>query len=202
VDRDKYSELKLIANFLKVSPSYLVTTPQNLTVGVYTDSTDLTVTPLLGNGTGWSSFYVIRHNDETSLESTSYKLTIPTSTGNVTIPQISGSLTLNGRDSKVHPVDYEFAGNHLVYSSAEIFTWKQFGRESVLVLYGGAGEQHELEIIASGGTKCRILAGHASTKDTKSSVVINWKVSSTRQIVQIGDLQILLLGKIGLRCFI
>lgn len=59
VDREKYSEAKLEANFVEASPAYLNSTPQNLTNGTYTDTTALSVTPLLGNGTD-TNFYVLR----------------------------------------------------------------------------------------------------------------------------------------------
>lgn len=36
-----------------------------------------------------------------SLDSSSYKLNVPTSRGKVSIPTLGGSLSLNGRDSKV-----------------------------------------------------------------------------------------------------
>ena len=59
--REKYSELKLLGNFAKVSPSYLVTTPGGATNATYTDTSDLTVTPLLG--TNSSASFVIRSKD-------------------------------------------------------------------------------------------------------------------------------------------
>jgi hypothetical protein len=41
VSREKYSELKLRANFLQVSPAYLTSHPDNGSFGVYTDTNDL-----------------------------------------------------------------------------------------------------------------------------------------------------------------
>ena len=57
VNREKYSELKLQANFLQASPAYLTTSPSNGSYGVYTDTHDLLVTPLSGPLT---SFYIVR----------------------------------------------------------------------------------------------------------------------------------------------
>lgn len=42
-----------------------------------------------------------RHNAYNSFESSPYKLNVPTSKGNISIPTLGGSLSLNGRDSKV-----------------------------------------------------------------------------------------------------
>lgn len=123
VTREKYSEAKLLVNFLMASPAYLTATPGNGTNGSYVDTSAIEVTPLLGNGT---NFYVVRQAAYNSLASTSYTLTVPVSGANVTIPQLtnySTSLTINGRDSKIHVTDYDLGGINLLYSSAEIFTW-------------------------------------------------------------------------------
>lgn len=121
--REKYSEVKLQANFLMVSPAYLAATPGIASNGSYVDTPAIEVTALIGNVT---KFFVVRHAAYNSLASTSYRLTLPTSNGNITIPQLnnfSTSLTLNGRDSKISVTDYDLGGINLIYSSAEIFTW-------------------------------------------------------------------------------
>ena len=58
VIREKYSEVKLQANFLRVSPAYLTAVPLQSINGSYVDTDDLAVTRLSGNVTG---FYVVRH---------------------------------------------------------------------------------------------------------------------------------------------
>lgn len=100
--REKYSELKLQANFLMASPSFLVATPQNQTNGTYTSSDQLNMSPVLTNTTG---YWVVRHAFYDSKNTTRYQLKLPTSAGNITIPQICGSLQLVGRDSKVRTHD-------------------------------------------------------------------------------------------------
>ncbi|KAF7173165.1 hypothetical protein CNMCM5623_005384 [Aspergillus felis] len=192
--REKYSELKLIGNFVKASPSYLLATPGSLTTSGYADTADLTVTPLLGNGTG--SYFVVRHTDYTSQASTPYKLSLPTSAGKLTVPQLGGTLTLNGRDSKIHVVDYNVGGTTILYSTAEVFTWKKFGNSKVLVLYGGPGEHHELAV--SLNSDIQVVEGSNSgvtSKKVGGAVVVAWDVSSSRRIVQIGDLKIFLLDR-------
>ena len=62
--------------------------------GTIVNTDSLAVTPLKSGSTG---FYVVGPNDYTSQESTNYRLTVPTSQGNVDIPQLSSILTLNGR---------------------------------------------------------------------------------------------------------
>lgn len=196
VTREKYSELKLLGNFAKVSRSYLVATPGNSTTSTYSNTAALTVTPLLGSNSSAASFFVVRHTDYSSQDSVDYKLKVPTSAGHLTIPQLGGSLTLNGRDSKIHVVDYDVAGTNILYSTAEVFTWKKFGDEKVLVLYGGPGEHHELAVSTKEDTS--VVEGSSSgisSKQMGKAVVVGWDVSSTRRIVKVGDLKIFLLGK-------
>lgn len=193
--REKYSELKLLGNFAKVSPSYLETTPGNASTSTYTDTADLTVTPLLGSNSTASSYFVVRHTNYSTHASVNYKLKIPTSAGSLTVPQLGGSLSLSGRDSKIHVADYDVAGTNILYSTAEVFTWKKFGDEKVLVLYGGSDEHHELAV--STKATASVVEGSSSgltTKKKGNAVVIGWDVSSTRRIVKVGDLKIFLLG--------
>ena len=98
IDREKYVEAKLEAQFITSSPAYLTAVPTNETNSSYASTTAITTTPIVGEAT---SFYVVRHSDYRTLASTEYTFTVPTSIGNVTIPQLGGTLTLVGRDSKI-----------------------------------------------------------------------------------------------------
>lgn len=182
VDREKYSEQKLQANFIKVSPAYLTATRGNASTTAWTTTADLTVTPAFEGSTG---FYFLRHSKYNSLASTSYKLKIPTSAfGNITVPQLNDtSLTLNGRDSKVHVSDYSIGGATLVYSTAEIFTWHKYEDKTVLVLYGGPGETHELVLAVTG---YETLEGEVRTIATRGYTLINWKATEQRKVVKVG----------------
>lgn len=172
--------------------------PGSLTTSTYTNNANLAVTPLLGSNSSASSFFVIRHSDYTSQASVEYKLTVPTSAGNLTIPQLGGSLTLSGRDSKIHVTDYDVAGTNILYSTAEVFTWKKVNNDKVLVLYGGPGEHHEFAV--SGESTSSVVEGSTSgitSKKVGNALVVAWDVSSTRRIVQVGNLKVFLLGKSG-----
>ncbi|PVH82092.1 glycoside hydrolase family 35 protein [Cadophora sp. DSE1049] len=191
--REKYSELKLEANFLKVSPAYLTSSVGTGTTGTYTDSSSIFTTPLFGNGSA-TNFYVVRHSDYQTLDAASYKLTVTTSKGALSIPQLGGSLTLSGRDSKWHVTDYDLGGTTLLYSSAEIFTWKKFDGKTVLVVYGGPGEQHELAVVSSSSAKI-VEGADVTTKSVNGSAVLNWNTSSTRRVVQVGGLYVYILDR-------
>ena len=117
-----------------------------------------------------------------------------TSKGTVSVPQLTGSLTLSGRDSKWHVTDYDVGGVVLEYSTAEIFTWKKFDKKTVLVVYGGPGEQHEISVITKSPAK--IIEGSGiTTKATNLTTIINWQTSSSRRIVQVESLLIYILDR-------
>lgn len=194
VDREKYSEAKLEANFLQASPAFLTADYQNTTHtnGSYTGNPDLTVTALFGNTT---KFFVIRHAAFNSLEDTEYSITLPTSQGNISIPQMGGKLSLNGRDSKFHVTDYDIGGVNVLYSTAEIFTWKKYGDKRVLVVYGGPNEEHELAISDAG--KADIVEGDDIKSQKKGgATVLHYKTSSERKVVKLENgVYVYLLGK-------
>ena len=140
------------------------------------------------------AFYVVRHSDYRTTTSASYKLKLKTSVGEVTIPQLGGSLTLHGRDSKIHVVDYPVGKYKLLYSTAEVFTWKDFGDRTVLVVYGGPDEVHEVAV--NGDSKGKVIEGDGVKMERKKGVnVLQFKSSSRRRVVQFGSLHIYLLGK-------
>ncbi|KAK5163099.1 uncharacterized protein LTR77_010883 [Saxophila tyrrhenica] len=185
VDREKYSEAKLLANFVQASPAYITSTPGNLTNTTYTTSSDLSVTPLFGNGSD-TNFYVLRHSNYSGRSVTPYKLTIPTSKGKLTVPQLGGELSLHGRDSKVHVSDYKVGGHNVLYSSAEVFTWESYGHDStVLVVYGGDDERHEMAVSKGGKATIREGVG-VKTGKKNDATVLNWETSSSRRVVQLG----------------
>ncbi|KAJ5757703.1 uncharacterized protein N7511_006397 [Penicillium nucicola] len=193
--REKYSEQKLEANFLKVSPAYLTATSYLGVNGSYGAPAEIAVTSLIGNGTQ-TNFYVARHADFTSTDKTQYTLTLTTSIGNITIPQLGGQLTLNGRDSKFHVTDYDVGGINLIYSSAEIFTWARgAGSARVLILYGGAGETHEFAVSSHLGKPTVTEGKDISIERRGASWVLQWHVTPDRRIVRVADLEIYLLWR-------
>lgn len=141
---------------------------------------------------------MIRHAAFNSLEDTDYTITLPTSQGNLSIPQLGGKLSLNGRDSKFHVTDYDLGGINLLYSTAEIFTWKKYGDKRVLVVYGGPNEEHELAV--SHGGKANTVEGDGVTIATKNgATVLHYTTSSERRVVKLeNSLYVYLLGELSI----
>lgn len=192
IDREKYSQMKLEGQFMRVSPSYLTTTPGTLSTTDYSDNPSIAVTPLQSKTPG--GFFVVRHADYQTRDSATYKLKLPTSNGTLTIPQ-SGKLTLSGRDSKIHVTDYPVGDHHMLYCTAEILTWQTFGNKTVLMVYGGPGELHELafrEEYKVGYTEGTNMKFGGSGEFTAK---VQWTTQPQRQVVQLNDLIIYLMGK-------
>lgn len=119
------------------------------------------------------------------MTATEYKLEVPTSQGQVSIPQLGGQLSLAPRDSKVHVTDYDLGGINLLYSSAEIFTWKAYGDRTVLVVYGGPDEHHELAV-SDGGEAHTIEGDGVQIGNKDGATVLNWETTPSRKVVQLG----------------
>ncbi|KAF4445819.1 putative beta-galactosidase [Fusarium austroafricanum] len=192
ITREKYSEIKLQGQFLRVSPTYAIAEASNFTTTKYTDNKNIAVTALTTKKD--DAFYVVRHADYRTTDSASYKLKVKTSAGTITIPQLGGSLSLHRRDSKIHVVDYPVGKFKLLYSTAEVFTWKKFGDRTVLVLYGGADELHEVAV--KNEEKINVVEGDGVKIEKKYGAgVFQFKTSSKRRVVQVGSLYIYLLDR-------
>ncbi|KAM0213259.1 hypothetical protein ACHAQI_004302 [Fusarium lateritium] len=186
VNREKYSELKLQANFLQVSPAYLTSKPQDSVFGGITNTTKLVTTSLISSEQE-GGFYIIRHSDWTSREAVSYKLYVNVSDHELIIPQLGGSLTLSARDSKTHVIDYDIGHIRLAYSTAEIFTWKRSESKTILLIYGGEGETHEFAVDAVLGQPTRIEGDGVRYKQLGSLVIVQWHVEPLRRVVHFGN---------------
>jgi hypothetical protein len=187
VDREKYSEAKLIATFIESSPEYLSAEPDPApTKGVYTNTTDIVVTRLVGDNT---IFYVIRHDKFWTRKETHYGLKI--FDGRVTIP-----LVLRGRDSKILVTNYRTGNSILAFADTEIFTWKYYessGR-TILVLYGDDEAYSQLAFHGSLETIGSPAGMVATQKDDLTFV--NWNQSSKEdRYIQVGGIFILSLTR-------
>lgn len=184
-----------------MSPGYLAATPEPATTGEYGVGGGVVVTPLLGGGGGGGgSFFVVRHGDYARTRPANYTLRLPTSASRLAVPQTGGALTLSGRDSKVHVVDYPVGAAHtLLYSTAEVLTWQAGPAATVLVLYAGPGEAHEFAVKGR-LRRLRRLEGdgaYALRTVADAALAVRWEASPRRQVVAVGDLVVYLLGEPG-----
>lgn len=183
--------MKLEAQFMRVSPSYLETTPGELTTTTYSDNKNIAITPLLSNKTG--NFFVVRHADYASHDTATYTVMLPTSQGTLSIPQTGGKLTLSGRDSKFHVTDYPVGDHTLLYSTAEIMTWQKFDNQTLVIMYGGPGELHEFALKGAIGVD-NSFGSKMAYKQRNSSVIVQFTPTPERQVIRFGDLTVFMLG--------
>ncbi len=181
--REKFSEQKLQANFFKAVPAYLTATPGVARNGSLGAPPQLAVTPLIGNRS--SNFYVVRHADFRSKAATAYRLQIATSSGNLTVPQLGGRLTLNGRDSKIHVTDLAVGRTKLIYTTAEVLSIAKTESGSVLLLYSAPHELHEFAVPRSLGTPILYGAG-ITTRTRGSNLIVQWTSLPERRVLRFG----------------
>ncbi|KAH7305960.1 beta-galactosidase [Stachybotrys elegans] len=199
--REKYSEIKLQANFFHVSPAFLAADRFDPSLD-FTDNGAVTVTLA---STDASRFYISRHTTYDILDSTQYRLRVSTvGYGDIVIPQLGDTpLVLNGRDSKIHVSDYPVGDERLIYSSAEVFTWKRYEDRTILVLYSGPNEHHEIAVESREGliSEGEILRGLAVNIQQAVSgyTIISWDMSDNvedRKVVRVnGNFYIYLLNR-------
>lgn len=217
VDRSKYSEIKLVANFIRASEGALaLAVPDNATASVAVgpggqplDVGRLSVPGPTADGQARTQLFVVRHRNISVATNTSYTLSVRSSRGSagiISIPRQGGSLTLHGRDAKIHVVDYDAGGVEIVYCTADIFTWKrQPDGRVLLIVYGRVGEHHEIGVAESSLTK-----GTGNQSDSTPSprgntlisdgiISFSWEVNEAekREMIRLGSLDVMLLGKLS-----
>ena len=82
--------------------------------------------------------------------------------------------------------DYDVRGINLIYSSAEIYTHGTNGAKRVLILYGLAGETHELAFSSKLG-KPAVEGGSVKIEKKGSAYVVQWNVSAKRKVLHYGN---------------
>ena len=78
------------------------------------------------------------------------------------VPQ-SGTLTLNGEDSRLLVANYAFGGNKLVYSTSEIASQQTIGNTDTLLLYGNQGTDGETVLNYTSQPTVKVLSGNVTT---------------------------------------
>jgi hypothetical protein len=196
INREKYSEIKLQANFLVASPQYLTIDPETkFTTGAYTTSNDLGVTRLDGNDSS-TAFFVIRHEPYHTNKSVEYQLKLPYLPFEDALPLGGFNITLKPRDSKMIPVNYQVGEFKLAYSTAEIFTWKSYSSKTVLIIYSDMGAENELGIYTTLPMPTEYTPG-VRFRSNGDMLIVRWKTSEMDQIVEIGTLHIYLIDRMS-----
>ena len=75
----------------------------------------------------------------------------------------------------------------MVYSSAEIFTWKKTESKVILLLYGGENELHEFAVSTDLGVPTQNDGQSIKYEQRGGTIVVQWNVTPSRQTVNFGD---------------
>lgn len=86
----------------------------------------------------------------------------------VWIPRHSGTIAINGHQSKIIVTDFNFGGKTLLYSTAEVLTYAVIDRKEVLVLWLPTGESGEFSI--RGVASAKLASPNKSATDNSTSV--------------------------------
>ncbi|ORY13614.1 glycoside hydrolase superfamily [Clohesyomyces aquaticus] len=168
----KFYETKNLAMFTRIAEDLTITNRIGNSTS-YTTNTVVTASELR-NPTTNGAFYVAIHATSSSGTRESFKLHISTSIGNLTIPQKSGSILLNGHQSKILVTDFALGKQTLTYSTAEVLTYSIVDDNPIAVLWAGNGESVEFHVK---GAKHGFLINHSVSNGTffldKHGVIAN-----------------------------
>jgi beta-galactosidase GanA len=109
-------------------------------------------------------FFFLRHENIKSTAADSTNLTIDGPDGTYTVPQQAGTgISVNGKDYKILVSGYDMGGQHLVYSTSEIYTHKRIGGRDVAILHNRSGEAGETVLRYASKPTVRVLSGDVTT---------------------------------------
>jgi len=101
------------------------------------------------------------------------------------IPQQAGtSITLDGRDSRLLTANYEFSGQDLVYSTAELDTQASIGKRSVALFYDPAGTDGETVLAYASKPTVTVLSGSVKTAwdSTRNELRLDYTLSGLARV--------------------
>src|SRR4029079_12641311 len=98
--------------------------------------------------------YVATHNPSSATTSDAFSFPISTPDGAYT-----ASLVLNGQDAKILVANFNFGGQHLVYSTSELQTVLRQGSTDLLLLYGRTSEPGRTVLRYASQPTVTVLAG-------------------------------------------
>lgn len=151
---DKFDELKRQGIFLRSSPGFYKTDwvgdTDTTMPGVTVNGSEAYVTWLRNPDTG-AGFYIVRQANSSSLADITFRISVPTSAGTLSLPRTTDSIALDGRQSKVLVTDYSFGtSSSVLYSTASVFYAGTIGGRDVLFLYGDFNQSHEIAVEFTG----------------------------------------------------
>jgi beta-galactosidase GanA len=99
------------------------------------------------------------------------------------VPQ-SGTITLDGRDSRMLVANYQFGGQDLVYSTSEIMTQARIGGTDTAVLYDPAGTDGETVLNYTSQPTVDVLSGNvtATWDGTRDDLRLDYTLGGLQEV--------------------
>jgi beta-galactosidase GanA len=158
--------LQSVPPLAKLDPGATIT-PSSAAVKVYHDVNPDTQTHV----------YVASHNPSSATTTDSFTFPITTPDGAFT-----ASLDLAGQDAKILIANFDFGGQHLVFSTSEIATVARQDAGDLLVLYGRTGEPGETVLRYASQPTVTVLAGTVSSAFSNGQLDIDYAHSALAQV--------------------
>ena len=171
--RPKLAAMKELGLFLQsVSPitkldKAAAVTPSSSAVKVYHDV----------NPDSQTHVYIATHNPSSATSNDSFTFPISTPDGTFT-----AALTLNGQDAKILVANWNFGGQHLVYSTSEIETVLRQGSTDLMLLYGRTGEPGQTVLRYTSQPTVTVLAGTVNSAFANGRLDLQYTHSSLAQV--------------------
>ncbi|KAI3340175.1 glycoside hydrolase superfamily [Ustulina deusta] len=183
----KYYETKLLAQFTRVAND-LPMTDRIGNSSDYSTNPAISVSELRNPETG-ARFYVAMHSFAPSGTLETFRLRIVTSEGQLTVPQHSGKIAINGHQAKILVTDFQFGSKKLLYSTAEILTYAIIDGKEVLVLWVPTGESGEFTVQGINSAKVKSREGLANVKffPENSRITVSFTQNAGMGVVELGD---------------
>ncbi|KAF2005169.1 glycoside hydrolase family 35 protein [Amniculicola lignicola CBS 123094] len=179
----KYYETKNLAMFTRVAEDLTVTNRLGDNTG-YTTNSAVAASELRNPNTN-AAFYVTIHAYSPSSTKEQFKIHVSTSIGNLTIPQQSGSIVLNGHQSKILVTDFKVGKQTITYSTAEVLTYSIVDGKPIVVLWAGVGEAVEFHIKNAGkGSTAKGSDSKATFHKDQHGVIANLESLSGNTILE------------------
>ena len=102
------------------------------------------------------------HNPSSATTNDAFTFPVSTPTGTITVPR-QGTLRINGQDAKTLLADYDFDGQHLVYSTSELMTHLRQGNQDIALLHGRPGEDGETALSYPSQPTVHVISGAATS---------------------------------------
>ncbi|UPL02867.1 hypothetical protein LCI18_013801 [Fusarium solani-melongenae] len=136
---DKYNEAKLFGLFMRVAHDFTKVDRVGNSTKYATDE-DIFTTELRNPDTG-AAYYVTRHDYSPSINVTKFRLKVSTKARNLTVPT-SGSITLNGRESKTLVTDFSIGSSSkkITYATLEVLTVADLRDRQVVIFWAPDGD--------------------------------------------------------------